>query len=405
MSSLPLTSCSQIVFYVEDVDCFDSRRRLAALRLAGRAFCSGASQPLFRHIIATAGSFQKISPLVGLNELSKSLYAVYVHQIDLGFQDFEHTTASHSLYVEDLAGVLPCCLVRLPNLNALKFHCPPLSLPQEKTRVFINTVVAALRYVPLLNLTALDITFPITYDFEQLICSDASALRIPIDSVLRNLRHLSLKVSQYTSHRGQRYWSTRVSPENAALPNDIYAIHLFRLVELAVNLNSLEICSTDLLSLDNIQFGRSLRLKSLDLTSVAVSSRTLLSLLEKCQESMRSVQLWRVELNSGTWQHVLLQMSKLPHLLDFAIGSSGYSSTGTSSHFALGFLPAPGKQQDIETTNFLDLHALGNLQRQVNANRTAAGISQISEFDYRHMQRQPLESVMEELSLGGQSST
>ena len=88
--------------------------------------------------------------------------------------------------MEDLAGILPCCLVRLPNVNALKFHCQPCNLPQDKTRVFINTVVAALRYVPLLNLTALDITFPITHYFGQLFCSEAGTLQIPIQGLLRD---------------------------------------------------------------------------------------------------------------------------------------------------------------------------------------------------------------------------
>jgi hypothetical protein len=385
---------------------YESRRRLAALRLVSKAFCSSASPRLFRHIIATVSSFRKVSPLVRLLELCNSPYAVYVRQIDLGFQSFDNSThESSSLYVEDLAGLLPCCLVRLPNLNALEFRGPPSSLPQEKRRVFINTVVAALRYVPLLNLTELEVTFPIAHDFGQVFCSNTSSLRIPIEHVLQGLRHLGLYVSEYTNRRGQRYWPTPVSPENAALPNEIYATHLFRLVELAVNLDSLAISCTDLLSLDNIQFGRSLRLKSLYLSGVAISSHTLLSLVEQCNESIRSVQLWLVKLNSGTWQHILLQMSKLPHLLDFAIGSSGYSLTGTSSNLATQLLPPPDDPEDIETSNSLDIYALGNLQRQVNANRTAAGFSRISEYGYRHIQRGTLESAMEELSLGGQSFT
>jgi hypothetical protein len=412
----------QIALYVENGESFGSldeedeprryvvrghgsRRRLAALRLVSKAFCSGASPRLFRHIIATVSCSQKVSPLVRLFELSNSPYAVYVRQVDLGFQHFEHSAhESHPLYAEDLAGLLPCCLVKLPNLNALEFHGPPSSLPQDKRRVFINTVVAALHYVPLLNLTELEVTFPITHDFGQLFCSNTNSLRIPIERVLRGLRHLGLYVSEYTNLRGQRYGSTPVSPENAALPNEIYATHLFRLVELSVNLNSLAIGSTDLLSLDNIQFGRSLRLKSLYLSGVALSSHTLLSLVEQSNESIRSVQLWLVKLNSGTWQHILSQMSKLPHLLDFVIDSSGYSLTGTSSNLATHLLPPPDDPEDIETLNFLDVYALGDLQRQVNVNRTAAGLSSISKYDYRHIHRQTLESMVEQLGLGGQGS-
>lgn len=385
----------------------ETRRRLAALRLVSKGFCYSASARLFRHIIIEAdSSSQKPSPLARLLELSNSPYAVYVRQVDLRFEGTFSTDKSHSLYVEDLAGLLSCCLARFPNLSALEFHGPPSSLPPQEKGVFINTVVAAIRYVPLLNLTELEVNFPITHDFRQLFSSKASTLRIPIEHVLRRLRHLGLHVSEYTSHRGQRYWRrTPVLPENAAFPNEIYAVHLFRLVERAVNLESLSISSMDLLNLDNIQFDRSLRLKSLNLSRVSISSHTILSLVEQCKESIRSIQLWTVELNSGTWQHVLLQMSKLPHLIYFAIESSGYSSTGTSSNLALELLPPPDDPDDIETSNFLDTFALGNLQRQVNANRSAAGFSQFSEYEYRHIQKTTLESMMGEQSLGGQVVT
>lgn len=86
-------------------------------------------------------------------------------------------------------------------------------------------------------------------------------------------------------------------------------------------------------------------------------------------------------------------MCKLPHLLDINIDYSGYSLTGSSSALALRVLPYPDSRQNIETMNELDVHALGDLQRHVNANRIAAGFRPFPDSDYRHINKPSVKSI------------
>lgn len=110
----------------------------------------------------------------------------------------------------------------------------------------------------------------------------------------------------------------------------------------------------------------------------------------------------------GTFTDRPSQLPSAVKMMSYGLGrpsGDAAMAPGTRLPLPSGILPPPDDPEDIETSNFLDIYALGNLQRQVNANRTAAGFSRISEYDYRHIQRGTLESAMEELSLGGQSFT
>lgn len=226
---------------------FNSRRNavqyLTSLRLVNRGFCAIASPLLFRHIVAICVPFQKESPLGRLIEISKSPYAVYIQRLDIGFRFFDNSSVeSVSLYQEDLAGILPGCLARLPNINALEFHDASLSLPWENETTAAKTVVAALRYGLLSNLTELEFTLPLGGDFGQLFDNKASTLRIPIAHTLRALHHLGLhiggKMSPYTHSNRTR------------------ASYIFQLVELAVNITSLAISSESLIVLTNFESTR-----------------------------------------------------------------------------------------------------------------------------------------------------
>lgn len=408
----------QITYFVDDVNrtrhpCLDyetwpygetshdGREILASLRLVSWSFSRSASPPFFRHFQATIkGQYPGSRPLERLLSLSNSPYAVYVRRLDVGLDWC--TGSNHealSTCVEDFAATLPACLARFANLNALKFHGSLSCCSRVTAGLFRDTVITALRYVPLSNLTDLDVTFPIAYDFGLFLGSKATVVRIPIENVLRRLRHLGLFLSEYTSPHGQRYWPAAVSAENAAHPNNTHAVRLCSLAELAENLDSLAIGSTDILNIDNMNLHNSLRLKSLHLQGVSISSQVLISLIEQCKDTITSIELRRVELSSDTWQQVLLQVSRLPNLLDFVIDSSGYSREGASSHLRPGLLPPPDNPEDIETHNFLDIYALGNVQRRVNANRLIAGLPRLPDFEYRHTQRETLETVMEEMNI------
>lgn len=330
-------------------------------------------------------------------KLSKSPYALDVRQIDFGFKE----TGSHSptnsaaLYIEDLFGCLSSCLIKFSNLAALEFHEPPSELSQEQRRAYMDAVTSTLRYVPLPNLRELEIKFPLTHDFGRFFPDHTSSVQIPIEDVAQILRHLGVYSREYTDQRERRHWSRTVLPEYAALPNNTYATRMFRMIEIAPNLQSLAIHSCDVLDIDFLAFPSSLCLRSLDLGGISISCNNLLSLINQSIERMSFLNFSHVKLNSGTWRQVLVRMCQLPHLLDVNIDHSGYSLTGSSSGLALRLLPLPECPQNIETEDSFDLPALGDLQRQVNSNRIVLGLRPFPETDYRHINSATLEFMLD----------
>lgn len=69
--------------------------------------------------------------------------------------------------------------------------------------------------------------------------------------------------------------------------------------------------------------------------------------------------------------------------------------TESSSDLALMLPSDPECPQNIETGDFFDMCALGNLQRQVNSNRINFGLRPFPEMDYRHINKASLESMMD----------
>ncbi|RMJ23013.1 hypothetical protein PHISP_06127 [Aspergillus sp. HF37] len=375
----------------------EAQQRLRDLRLVSKAFCRSASARLFRHIITNLFCDRNTANLLALREISESPCNIYVRQIGFEFDGYSvHEHVPKTSNVEDVAGILSSCLARFPALKCLEFLDAPNLQPELKSAYF-DTVAAALRYVPLPSLTELEFTLPITHDFGRFFPSEKNSLRIPIEKVLRRLQHLGLYVSEFTNREeAQQLLFMRVLPENATYPNQAHASHLFRMVELAANLKSLAIRSTDTLDLDDIKFPFSLCLRSLDLSRVSISAHTLLSLADQCSKTIRYIDLLMVQLNAGTWEHVLSQMCNLPHLVYFTIDCSGYSTTGSSAH-----LKGPENATNIETS-MLDLVAMRDLLRKVNANRIVAGLEPFPETtDNERM----AERVLRYLDLEGNSSS
>lgn len=328
-------------------------------------------------------------------KLSNSSYAAYVCHIDLEFENATRSAdTANALYVEDLARLLSSCLVKFTNLKALEFHKPPPHLCQERRRIYIDTVISPLRDVRIPNLAELEVHFSIAHDFRHFFPAKISPSWIPVSDILQNLRHLGLYVCANTDQRDQRDGMELVMLEYAAFLNSTHAHHLIRMVELAPNLKSLTVNIPNILDLDELDFSPSLRLQSLCLGGVSISSHKLLSLIEQSKETIRYINFSPVKLNSGTWQQALVQLCTLPRLLDFRTSRSGYSwrhglapQLPPNSYYCL----------NIETVNPLDRCALGNLQRQVNANRIVAGFPPFTELDYQYIDQLPLETAMQYL--------
>jgi hypothetical protein len=118
-----------------------------------------------------------------------------MRQIDNGYGSFLYSIGEVIFYTEDLAGLLSSCLGQFSNLKALEFRGPLLiSLPYDNMKVSIDSILISLCYVPLPNLTELEIQFLITNDFALLFAENISILRMPIKQTLNRLHHLGLHV-------------------------------------------------------------------------------------------------------------------------------------------------------------------------------------------------------------------
>jgi hypothetical protein len=86
-----------------------------------------------------------------------------------------------------------------PNVHGPSFsfsNNPDPPFPQESMKLLTNTVVEALRYVPLPELQELTLAFPITYEFGRIFSDHLTRSRIPIDHILQRLRHLSVQICE-----------------------------------------------------------------------------------------------------------------------------------------------------------------------------------------------------------------
>jgi hypothetical protein len=237
------------------------------------------------------------TPLLRLLQISNSLLAIYLRQIDLGFE-FQHYQFSpiEILYVGDLTGILSPCLSRFRNLMALEFHGPPATLPQEHRRVYINTTVAALRYVPFLRLTEFDITLPITRNFAQFFPDRTTVLQIPIEDVLDRLHHLGLYVCAQTTIMD----TDLKGLEYVAHPNSPTSFHLHRMIALSINLKSLAISGEDHICFEYFGIYFPTSLQALHVKGTTMTSDTIIALIRRSHKCLKYIEFLNIKLSSGT---------------------------------------------------------------------------------------------------------
>ncbi|KAJ0413041.1 hypothetical protein BJY00DRAFT_306601 [Aspergillus carlsbadensis] len=332
------------------------------------------------HRLAVRPAVRGRNPLQKMVKIARSRYAGHVRHLETGYSG----SASPGQDIQDLAGLLSPCLGQLTDLRVLRFRASCDSLPREQEGIAIRAIITALRYVVLPRLEGLELFLPIAHDFRFFFPSHCTPLQIPMEDILRGLKYLALHVTAYTTEDGQRYWVTPVLPAHAALPNDIHAAQLLRLVELAPNLSALQIRSTDILPFHPIHFSPSLRLTSLCLARVVITLDHFHALTTQCREHLRHIELSLVKLHSGgTWHALLTHLAaQLPRLVDVVIDSCGYPATGPNAHLA-SILPEPDDPRALETINFADYGGLDALRDRVNANRVASGLEPRERTDYR----------------------
>ncbi|KAJ5889429.1 hypothetical protein N7504_010239 [Penicillium tannophilum] len=312
-----------------------SRQDLAALRLVNKVFKATASRWLFRHLNAKSKREDppKTSPLKSVLKLLKvNECAKHIRFIGFGMDSI--CTRTNTRYVQDLRKYLIIILEDTPHITGLEFHEPSSLLPREQTVEYMETVAYSLRWVPLRDLKKLVVKLPITYDFGRFYPEEPNFFHISIDEIMHRLQDVELHVCHLTHLEGPHSTAIPFSTELSTFLNGAHASSVFKLLENAKNLDRLTIKSVNTLEMVNFEWPSSMRLQYLSLEGVVVAPDDLLSVTIQSANALKRVHLRRVQLNTSSWMHVLLEMRKFPHLMDVDLERCGYTSTGESSYLA-----------------------------------------------------------------------
>ena len=339
-SILALTGCFlQIVSYIKN------RKTLVSLRLVDKDISRSAARGLFRRVVFRLGHSHSST---GLEALSSSDYALLVRHIDFkprpsfgAREEYEY-----SLIEGDIVERIPPLLSKFVNLNTANiWPCQWDSEPLWFPRVLESIAKSQLR-----RLTRLHIPIDGSSYLTHCLNSDHHA---KVKQLIRQIEHLSLH--------------SRVN-DNPHLQG------LDTLLETATNLSSLNIggfCEVVNLPVGDIDCSQLLRLKSLELNFVSISSYELLGVLERCKGTIRFVKVDSVSLTKGSWLHVLMQIKKNLKLLDFYLFDWEISRNKELKNRGDIWLDYGFFRRDYKHICL----ALGELQRQINANRLAEGLN------------------------------
>lgn len=166
----------------------------------------------------------------------------------------------------------------------------------------------------------------------------------------------------------------------------------FRFVQMANHLESIRVdgygCGDDefCLDIDLLDILKLQHLCSLRLHDITISSQSFLQIIEQNQRSLRAIELGWVELKDGTWEAILLRLCYLPCLLYFSVDHITYVEGLVLPTQASNFPRGWNYAGDITSDRLQDFYALGRLQRQIKANREAAGLCPSSDKDMKRIQ-------------------
>lgn len=183
-----------------------------------------------------------------------------------------HPSANLQLFIEDLAALLPACLCNFQNLSALS-----ISFPDDPRPLCTELVNNIFRYVPLSSLKELHLALPPTYDFATLLMQEtinsSTPSRSSIKSTMKQLKYLSVSISDGSGFGGERYYQRPPSSAQRAFPNEEYSDQFFELIQLAEELESLRISCTHVLNMDALDATHLCKLRSLELQRVKIFIR------------------------------------------------------------------------------------------------------------------------------------
>lgn len=372
-ASIPFFNLRPLRLYPSKFTTFESARRctsvtrcpgfqaLTKLRLVSKFICEIASRSFFRNIRLTVGKsgFESIG-LMRLEDLSNGRWATDVRKLDIWFNSpFIAGMNCHSVEFERLRSLF----MKFPNLEA--FNLYP-NIYDRRYEAFINIAVNTIQSSSLERLTELELSHDYSEyrGLEEFIPMETDS-ETPRGG-LENLRHLGLK--------GHFTWEKDGELE------------LLRLIQTAVNIESLRLqyyCTGILPS--SLHFITPRRLRYLQLENVDITAKELNHLLKSCKESIRYIEI-TANLHHGSWLQVLFWISRSLNLFDFRFHLSRQYGNGIEElEYEL--------LQNIRDENVLRVYAHNDIQRQVNANRLAAGLIPLQRNI--KVQTPPLKSVME----------
>ncbi|EEA23136.1 hypothetical protein TMatcc_001997 [Talaromyces marneffei ATCC 18224] len=367
----------------------DARTALSNLRLVDKTFSRSASRALFGGARALLG--HGVSSISKLETLSSSRYAQHVRliQFDIGDKDLddllrdeisEEEHEEHEDVQEEvdeggnfrLSGKavnrLSSLITEFRNLKAVSIW-PKEFVPLEKAIGFLSQII-----ITIADLESRGVIHKVT------------DLRLPLDgathliTLLDNGDHQT-DIRNFLQHvQNLDFMGFIGVADSIGAPTGL--TDLDTLIKSSSNLLSLSILGDlTLISFVKFDLGLRLRLESLKLCELEITSYDLLALLEACKESMRFISLDYLELVSGSWLHVLVQIKKnLTKLNTFFFMPSD------------PYLDELGSEDPEFEVCFL-WHALGDIQRQTNSNRIAAGLKPWTSKTYLHLNYPPLEVI------------
>ena len=337
------------------------------MRLVNKTICCIASKRFFQNVQVSFKNSDGSEALKRLEDISNSTWATDVRKLDIRFDPkFLQGMNRHSEEFHDLFNKIRLIFEKLPELNAFNFY--PYTFG-NRDEAFINMGVNTIRSLPLQNLTELEIThhYGGHYHGSRKFIPTGHYLEGPGDG-LENLKHLGLK--------GHFTWEKDSELE------------LAQLIRTAVNIESLRLqyhCSG---VPNTLQFINPHRFRYLHLELGDIHETELSHILKKCKETIRYIEI-TADRYHGSHLQVLFQINRSLKLLYFFFRLRGDSRKIEELE--------NGLRQDIRNEEILCVYAYSDIQRQIKANRLAAGlVPSWRRYTFvEFLETPPLESVMD----------
>ena len=357
----------------------DDRQSFQNFRLASKALCKAASPFLFCAV--NAGS---IYEMWKVHAISESIYGPCVQRLTISpAEDLEQADSPES-YLSQMCMTLPICVRNLPRLRILSIDNPrwdKVGSSKISSDILFRAAQIISRFGRFPELEELNLSLNVAYGFAIQALSGPpmkpTKHRRPLEECLSQLRSLHVDIRDYTYGEHDGSLETPMSEAQILFPNLNHGRKMiFGFIEVATRLESLSLGCDQLLDVDGLNIAAFKRLKTLTLSRVQISVEHLQTLITQNKATIRTLALKEIELKTGMWESILLDLCSFPHLEEICIGACGYVPC---SNFALSLLPP--NVEDMSVTEYLescewdDYDALEELQNHMMRVQDAAGLS------------------------------